>query len=192
MAERFEPGHPWLHSATGNNPRAWLATVEALATSARRVYDHTEMQFHDGSELMSVENSVAAMLFGYAIECALKGLWVGAGNKLVVEGKYQRPGKVSDHQLRQLAELVTPFCQIRLTAPELNVLDRLSHFVRFAGRYPVPRRAEEMGPVPSYTGRRQVPSWFSSDDFDVTKRLLKLLTTALMRVTGRIPVPRGS
>ena len=46
---------------------------------------------------------VRAMLLGHAIECALKGLWVRKGNKLIKDGKYVGIRGVPDHDLVKLA-----------------------------------------------------------------------------------------
>ena len=62
---------------------------------------------------------------------------------------------------------------------ELNVLDRISAFVLFAGRYPIPMSAEEMKAQRVPAGGRQVPGFFTADDFRVAELLLNRFTTAL-------------
>jgi hypothetical protein len=66
-----------------------------------------------------------------------------------------------------------------LTEQELNVLDRLSAFVLFAGRYPVALRPDDMKERKTLDGDKQVPTFFSEEDFQVAKRLLNGFTTAL-------------
>src|SRR5438067_2821529 len=133
----WTPGQPWVHSTTGNNYRAWFASVEDLTTAAKRIYDGTPASLPDGTVLMLSINTVTAMLIGYAIESALKGLWVRAGNKLIVNGKFVRPPNAGDHELGQLGREMSKQVHLPMTADELNVLDRLSAFVLFAGRYPI-------------------------------------------------------
>jgi hypothetical protein len=119
------------------------------------------------------------MLIGYAVECALKGLWLRAGNKLIVNGKFIRVPNTGEHELGQLARVVSEQVHLPLTDEELSVLDRLSAFVLFAGRYPVSLRPEEMKERKTSDGGRQVPTFFSEEDFQVAKRLLNGFTTAL-------------
>ena len=62
---------PAIHEMTGNNPRAWHASVETLHESAKRIKQRNAASLPDGTELMLATNGVYAMLLGYAIECAL-------------------------------------------------------------------------------------------------------------------------
>lgn len=176
---------PWsllgteLHEITGNNSRAWYAWVETLTQAGVRVRNDSEARLPDGTELMLATNGVYAMLLGYAIECALKGLWVGAGNKLVEHGRYVRIKGAGNHQLGQLARVVGKAVGRPVSVEELNVLDRLSAFVLFAGRYPIPLNAEQMAPV-NVPGRgKQVPHVFLGEDFRVAEALLNEFSTAL-------------
>ncbi len=175
----WEPGHPWLHESTGNNAMAWLGSVEQLTTAARKVRDETKAHLDDGTELVPAINSVAAMLTGYAIECALKGLWVRAGRKIIEGGEFVGIPNAGDHKLAQIARTVSAVVHLPLTGEELAVLKRLSAFVEFAGRYPVPKRAESMAMTEGFDGGKQVPHVFTPADFQVADRLLNAFTTAL-------------
>ncbi len=175
----WTPGHPWLHETTGNNYSAWHGWAELLTEAAKKVYDDTKAQLPDGTELHLALNSVAAMLTGYAIECALKGLWVKAGNKVVQNGRYAPIPDARDHELAQLAQAIGKCIVLPVTEEELSVLERLSAFVIFAGRYPIPRTPEKMAPVKSLSGGTQVPHVFTPEDFQVANRLLNRFTTAL-------------
>ncbi|MGH9466785.1 MAG: hypothetical protein ACRD1Y_05465, partial [Terriglobales bacterium] len=81
---------------------------------------------------------VCAMLVGYSLECALKGLWVRKNNKLVENGKYSRPPGGRDHDLVHLAS-ATGF---PLNQKETEIIRRLSKFAQFAGRYPIAKTPE--------------------------------------------------
>lgn len=193
MADENEPPSPenlWMPSLEtqierrGNNARAWLSTVETLTEAARKVrYDM------DSDELMPAINAVYAMLLGYAIECALKGLWLEGGQTLVRDGRYARIKGAGHHQLRQLAEKVHIVFPLDLDAQELDTLDRLTAFVLFAGRYPIPTAAQQLSAVRLPTGGEQVPWFFSRTDFQVTERILNRLTTALNPLFRRRRVP---
>jgi hypothetical protein len=88
----------WLHEATGNNPRAWLSRVETLIQAARMIRQPTPITRPPPSatELMLATDGVYAMLLGYAFECALKGLWLTSGQKIVVNGKVKRVDGVTE------------------------------------------------------------------------------------------------
>jgi len=79
---------------------------------------------------------VRAMLIGYAIECALKGLWVKKGSTIVRSGRYVRVPGARDHDLVQLAR------QVGFSASDLeaDVLGRMSKFATFAVDTPSRRR----------------------------------------------------
>jgi hypothetical protein len=119
---------------------AWVFTLEESAACIG------ERSFHivrpNGEVVMPLTLCVRAMLLGYTIECALKGLWVKKGNKVVQNGKYVGVGRGQDHDLVQLSRTVG----FSPTMTETDVLHRLSKFVKFAGRYPVAKRSGEMQP----------------------------------------------
>jgi hypothetical protein len=173
--ERWEPTPAWIHETTGNNFRAWHATVEDFTAAAGKVHDHSA----DGSDMMMSINGVAAMLYGYAIESALKGLLARKNVKLIEKRRLvEFPGSRT-HELKPLAEHVSKTVDLGLTKDELNVLDRLSNFVIFAGRYPVSTRPEGMEPAKGLGVDEQAARFFSTADFNVATTLLNRLTTAL-------------
>jgi hypothetical protein len=58
---------------------------------------------------------------------------------------------------------------------EQNVVNRLSYFVRVAGRYPIPRTPEEWTPK-TVPGRGRVyPGFFSPEDWEVATRVARRL-----------------
>jgi hypothetical protein len=173
---------PKLHDMTGNNPAAWHSCVEALTRAGKRVkYQGPPLPpLPGGREGMLATDGVYAMVLGFAIECALKGLWVQAGNKIVESGKYIGVAGTGDHELGQLARVVLPAAGLKkANATEINVLDRLSAFVLFAGRYPIPLNAEQMKPIRVPGRGKQVRHVFLSADFELAERLLNRFTRAL-------------
>lgn len=134
--------------------------------------DSNPASLPDGQELMLATNSVYGMLLGYAIECALKGLWVKCGNELIKNGRYIGVPNAGDHQLGQLARIVSGPAGVMVNTTEYGVLDRLSAFVLFAGRYPVPLKPEQMEPISVPGWGKQVPHFFSNDDFQTAELLL--------------------
>src|SRR5262245_60118900 len=92
-------------------------------------------------EFMSANDAVSSMLLGLSFECVLKGMWIdGAKNSLVHEGRYRGIPGVGDHELWQLAQAVDLQCSVE----ERSALQRLTPFVKFAGRYPIPTSAGQL------------------------------------------------
>jgi hypothetical protein len=147
-----------------DNPEAWRASAETLLNAARIVGE----KVWTNGVLTDVVISVQAMLVGMSIECSLKALW------LKQDRKYARPGAgflrddrldltvmdgATAHDLRRMATAVG------LTdVAELDLLERLSWFVAWAGRYPVPRVAEKMVPRDMETRDNVIPRVISVDD----------------------------
>lgn len=78
---------------------------------------------------------VAQMLFGLAVEVLLKGILISRNPELV-QGDKLDPQLTGNHSLERLFELAA----IDLSASEKELVDRLSESIRWAGRYPVPKR----------------------------------------------------
>ena len=122
--------------------------------------------------------SVRAMLIGYAIECALKGLWVKEGNKVVHDGRYVGVPRAGDHDLVQLSRQVG-FSPTKL---EAEVLVRLSKFVTFAGRYPIAKIPDPMRPYQRDGFGPVDVGFFSKRDFRTAN---SILNKVISRISGK-------
>lgn len=125
------------------------------------------------------------MLIGYAIECALKGLWCKRGNVIVRGGRYIGIPGAGDHTLVQLAQKVgfTP------SKAEENVLSRIAKFIVFAGRYPISKKSNEMLPS-GLPGLRSVDvGFFSKQDFRTANAILNKVIS-LISGKKRPAIPR--
>jgi hypothetical protein len=116
------------------------------------------------------------MLSGMAMECLLKAVWVKQGHNLVEDGKYVSIPGAGDHDLVQLAGAVG----LTLSDLEKDVLRRLSHFIEYGGRYPIPKNAEQLRlTIDPRGGRGPATTWATPSDqlqFDaVVNRLEQLL-----------------
>lgn len=131
-----------VYERIGNAWLAWLAWAIVLEDAEVYLGQRAVHREHKGEVVMPMLLCVRAMLLGYAIECALKALWLRMGNKLIRDGRYRGVTGANDHNLPQLARAArfTP------TATEADVLRRLSRFSQFAGRYPVGKTATDMKP----------------------------------------------
>lgn len=168
----------------GNRWIAWMWWVIVLEGAEVWLGEReTHYKGRDGQEVMPALLAVRAMLLGYAVECALKALWVRAeGNNLIRNGKYVGVTGAGDHNLVQLAQQAG----FIPTAVEVQVLRRLTKFAMFAGRYPVARTAEEMRP----DGLTKTDvGFFSKRDFRFAESILNKLSARLSgkkrRVTPR-------
>jgi hypothetical protein len=146
------------HSANGFT--AWLTSAEDLLNGAQAV--RAQVQFL--GELMHSLAVVWALLLGLAIECLLKGKWVKDGNKLVEPGtqKMQKVKGAGDHELLQLADAAG----FNASPEERDVLERLSVFVVWSGRYPV-----AMNPQKMLKRRGIAPRFFTPEDFSCAERI---------------------
>jgi len=172
-----------LHEDVGNRADAWLVSVTTLRDAAKRLKSAESGPLPDSTELMVGTDAVYAMVLGYAVECVLKGLWVGADHKLVSGGTFKRIPGIGDHDLHGLAMRVG----VDASPQELDALRRLTPFVQFAGRYPVPIHAAAMksrdGPGKGLT----VPHFYSREDMATAEHLLNRLTTRLRNAAGDMP-----
>jgi hypothetical protein len=77
------------------------------------------------------------LLLAYAIECLVKVYLVKSGVSLVnQDGILQENFKT--HKLRKLSE----YAKLDLSGDELKILDWLTHFSQWRGRYPIPTKRE--------------------------------------------------
>lgn len=79
---------------------------------------------------------VSLMLFGMAFETALKGIIIARRPDLVTEKMIAQELTRGDHSLTVLFEKAT----IPVSESEKYLLDHLSESIRWAGRYPVPKK----------------------------------------------------
>jgi len=165
----------------GNRWIAWtwwvIVLEEAEVWLGERAVHYKD---RDGEEVMPALLAVRAMLLGYAVECALKALWVRKkGNDLIRNGKYVGVKGAGDHNLVQLAQQAgfVP------TPVEAQVLRRLTKFAMFAGRYPVARTADEMRP----DGLTKTDvGFFSKRDFRFAESILNKISAQISGKKRRV------
>src|SRR5260370_24395369 len=133
--------------------------------------------------------AVRAMLLGYGIECAMKCYWAKRGNKMVKNGSFIGvPGAGADHNLVQLGKIVG----YKPTQRESDVLARLAKFIRFAGRYPISKRPEDMAPR-EIDGLGKIDiGYFSKADFRSCLSILNKLMTLISGKKRRTFHPLGT
>lgn len=152
---------------TGNSTDAWLSVAENLLFASQILAEKSdEPETHLPGQVtqLSTRARVAAielMLKGMALECLLKALWVKQGNRFVQAGAFAPVSGAGAHDLRQLAQAVP----LSSTPHESDLLGRLSHFIEYGGRYPIPKKSLKLGLITSPGGGKASPmTWTTPTD----------------------------
>ena len=116
------------------NPVLWLAQAEAMTQAAVVLVKHEPTFDSMPVDIRGICDSqycaVALMLVGYSLEVCLKAMTI-MRDGIDVYSEAER--KYLHHNLRDLAGFIDG-----LSGKDLAILDMLSHFVAWAGRYPDP------------------------------------------------------
>lgn len=165
------------HTSAGNSPHTWRLCAGDLLAAAAVLREHREnlnphsVPVPNGWRIHPPE----LMLNGMAIECLLKALWVKRGHMLAKDGRYVPVPDAGPHDLVQLAGVL----QLALSGLEKDVLRRLSHFIEYGGRYPVPTDADKLRLTRTPRGgRAEATHWNTPSDqrhFDAVVSRLNLL-----------------
>jgi len=127
------------HDRASRDPIMWIWRAEELEFAAKAVWKAylSEMgKWQAGNIEAQLTGHVSLMLYGLSIENYLKARLVQAGNASGRSGKFS----LKTHKLLDLCERA----QIGLCTEEAELLERLEHFVSWAGRYPVSLNVEDM------------------------------------------------
>ena len=111
-----------------------------------------------------------------AIENLLKALWLKQGNQISASGTFQPVPKAGAHDLQQLAQ-VTGFA---VSDIEGDILRRLSHFIEYGGRYPIPKSPQKLMLTSAPGGGKvAATTWSTPSDDQHVEELLARLEQAL-------------
>jgi len=107
-----------------------------------RTLEGKELEDHRDSQMIGVY----FLLIGYAIESLLKG------NLLVQHPEYFNPDEkmtaIKTHKLTELCER----CNISLMEEEIVLLNKLTRYVEWQSKYPIPLESDEMFPMKKVDG----------------------------------------
>ncbi|HLK11078.1 MAG TPA: hypothetical protein VKW76_06840 [Candidatus Binatia bacterium] len=147
----------------------WLLNAEGLRWAAETLWNQYFIDDASGRRLGPV-----MLLAGLTIELLLKGLAVG-----------RQKAAPRTHDLLELAEVAG----LQLRPPEEELLERLTVFVRWAGRYPVPleRHVEDMMPRTHLGGGAMPLTYMRGDDRQVWSALIARLSEELSATTESGP-----
>lgn len=139
----------------------WELHAQALKHAADKLYDiHYEAVMHEYEDIQKelkehgrllpcnrqmadkeVENSydkslsrIYFFLVGLSIELLLKAKLISMGNK---------PEKIIGHDLNRLCEM----CKIKIEKDEIDWLKKLTSYIKWQGRYPIPLKKEGMDDI---------------------------------------------
>lgn len=161
------------HALVANFSWTWMISARQLLNSASILRSKLAMFGPDGAlptdpgKLLAELGvwPVVLMLRGMAVECWLRALWTGAGNRVAANGQIF---DLKTHDLEALAKAVLPKA-VGLSADQLQILKMLSVAIEL-GRYPVVRKEKApFGPVPTSS-----PNW-SSEAERAFEQLMLLL-----------------
>jgi len=117
-------------------PILWLAQAEAM-TQAAAVLVRNEPAFDNMPvEIRGICDAqycaVALMMVGYSLEVCLKAMIILRGG---IDAYSEAESKYQHHDLQKLAQFID-----NLGVKDMAILELLTHFVYWAGRYPDPGR----------------------------------------------------
>jgi hypothetical protein len=171
-----------LLADAGSLPAAWQISADELLAASQVLRERGE-SFDRGSLAVGDPvppsgrlGAVELMLRGMAVECLLKALWLEQGNALVDSGHYLGVPGAGSHDLPQLASVAA----FTLRVHEKDLLRRLSHFIEYGGRYPVPRDSSKLMLTRTPGGGRvAATTWSTPSDNELFDALVLRLEALL-------------
>jgi len=143
MDEKFYDEQFELRTLT---PELWALNARRLKQAADILFEAYEQDLKDmtaGESPLQLHNlelsGPATLLYGLALENILKAILLTTSPDAITDGKLRKWPKDGHDQI-----LLAHEAKIKLTINEENILRRLSEFVRWAGRYPIPKSADKM------------------------------------------------
>lgn len=142
-------------------PFLWLVKAREMRRAADLVWTQfmTELMSFTSGEEVTVEpftGSVAMMLYGFCIENLLKAGLVASGAAVLPNGNFG----LDSHALEDLADELS----VSLSEEERELMERLEHFISWAGRYPIPLYADALYPRDLLDGSKGVIYGLASMD----------------------------
>lgn len=169
-----------------DHPRTWELKAAELEYAAevlwkRQLGDFPLRLSAQGAPPVSI--GVALMLYGLAIENLAKAVTVAADSPL------DSKGRVS-FKSHKLAALVTS-AKIRVSPKDELFLNKLTEFVEWAGRYPVPLTFQKMQPFKWPDGSfGPAHGSMSGNDVEHARKIIQRLAKQLPKPTIRSGLPR--
>jgi hypothetical protein len=158
--------------------QVWLSKADQLLEASKIIEAKIKKDFDSVRHLDITEKAeklpfglleIQFFLVGFAVENLLKAKWVkknrrGLKNEILAVSKL--PKDIHNHNLLPLAEKIG----LKLNDDESELLNRLSEYVKWAGRYPVPPQAKDLK-----------PRLLSGSDLQKLNKLVSVLNRRLWR-----------
>ncbi|HNZ78362.1 MAG TPA: hypothetical protein PLE16_04170 [Spirochaetota bacterium] len=166
------------HEKVGNHPKLWKIQGEELIMGAKLLYDNIPdlKSLTNQNEDKIVFVSLSLMLYGMAVECLLKGLWLqmSDNNKLVSDKKYRGVNGIKDnHDLLKLYPIIKKHYGIDFSFDDLRLLDILSSKI-ITGRYPIKKHPMTSDQIEKMrTGESGIH--FNSDFVNIDQLMKKII-----------------
>lgn len=154
------------------NPILWLSQAEAMSQAAilliRNEPTFENMPVPIRGICDSQYCAVSRMLVGYSLEIYLKAMII---LRKGVDGYSEAERDYKHHDLKKLADFIPD-----TSNKELAILDLLTHFVYWAGRYPDPGR-KEIGKHETILDLAEENQVSTQDLFALVKKIMKTVRT---------------
>ncbi|WP_226468290.1 hypothetical protein [Luteimonas panaciterrae] len=145
MVGFFTSGGIDTHAEDSVSPHRWHATYKQLSMGSRILVDrmYVEIQSFDSAKLTNanfLDSFLVSgwgstfLLAGYTIEVGLKAIYFSEATRDPSDTKYQT------HNLNDLAAIAG----VSLSKSEADLCEFLSKYIVWLGRYPVPKKPEDM------------------------------------------------
>jgi hypothetical protein len=118
--------------AESSAPENWLSMAIVLHHAASKIDWTKQRNFTDWYYI-----PIYRMLMAFSIENLLKGILIVEGHEAIEGDKLSN--RLGNHSLRQYADDVSG---VTITKSEKRLLDELEHYLRWAGRYPMPKKPD--------------------------------------------------
>ena len=166
-----------LYERAAAEPKTWFFSAQSLRRAAEGLLPLVEQDLIEAfdetkPELKPPVCQVYMLLCGLALEVFVKGICVAKNPKVVKDNRFVGP---RNHKLLDLFASA----KIDLSDQERELVERLEHFVLWAGRYPIPLNLREYLPRTQPNGGSGPDGHFSSRDPDLLKELMDRTEAAL-------------
>lgn len=158
-----------------NEDEFWNDQLNALtdsyfpwALSAEQLLDGFEILVARSPQLGLSLSPAAHLLAGFAIECLMKSVLVRRGDGRNEKGEFV----LRSHDLMKYAEMIP----LPLSNLHAEVLERVTAYILWAGRYPVPLKADDLKPR-ARSGNRigPVPGHWEGQDWEPIRDIVRTL-----------------
>lgn len=180
------------YSGILSSPFFWGSESYNLKFSADYLYEEyssvynkimkDEVTYKNASQVELVKLSfkkVSMMLYGYAFECLMKGICFTIKKESISD--------IFTHELVDLLKITNELLEdgqkLILNDEELYLFERLSTFARWAGKYPIPKKAKEFMPCQDIDGGFTPLSHIKFSDAELIENLYNKFSIVLKELS---------